>query len=123
MQLRLVVPWLAWFFFAAHLAVEKAHQAVDAVSVKARFWNHWSAAALNERQVNVLNRLLDGFEGKLTAQKWASIGKRSSDTAVRDIGELLWRGLLLESDRGGRKASYVINEPRVSIEATQRGRE
>jgi Fic family protein len=64
--------------------------------------------ALNERQVKVLNRLLDGFEGKLTSSKWAAIAKSSTDTALRDINELVELGILQRSGGGGRSTSYDL---------------
>ena len=65
---------------------------------------------LNERQVKLLNKLLDGFEGKLTSSKWAAIAKCSPDTALRDISDLLARGVLRKTDAGGRSTSYVLDE-------------
>jgi len=65
---------------------------------------------LNERQVKLLNKLLDGFEGKLTSSKWAAIAKCSPDTALRDINDLLMRGVLRKSNAGGRSTSYELNE-------------
>ncbi len=75
---------------------------------KARFWQHWGSTPLNERQPKLLNRLLDGFEGKLTSSKWAAIAKCSPDTALRDINDLLARGLLRKSDAGGRSTGYEL---------------
>ncbi|WP_246266126.1 hypothetical protein [Aromatoleum diolicum] len=66
---------------------------------------------MNERQITLLNRLLDGFEGKLTTSKWAAIAKCSSDTALRDISELLSQGVLRKSPTGGRSTSYELAEP------------
>lgn len=65
---------------------------------------------MNERQLKLLNRLLDGFEGKLTSSKWAAIAKCSPDTALRDINDLLARGVLRKSEAGGRSTSYELNE-------------
>ncbi len=83
-----VTEWLAWFLDTLHRAVDQAQHTLDAVLTKARFWQHWAATPLNERQVKLLNRLLDGFEGKLTSSKWAAIAKCSPDTALRDINDL-----------------------------------
>lgn len=105
-----VTAWLAWFLDALHRAVEQAHVTLDAVLAKARFWQRWATTPLNERQVKLLNRLLDGFEGKLTSSKWAAIAKCSPDTALRDINDLLARGILRKSDAGGRSTSYALNE-------------
>ena len=64
---------------------------------------------LNERQVKLLNKLLDGFDGKLTSSRWAAIAKCSPDTALRDINDLLARGVLRRTDAGGRSTSYEQN--------------
>jgi len=105
-----VTGWLAWFLDSLHRALDQAHQTLDAVLTKARFWQRWAATPLNERQVKVLNRLLDGFDGKLTSSKWAAICKCSADTALRDINELLARGVLRRMAGGGRSTGYELNE-------------
>lgn len=105
-----VTPWLAWFFETLLRAVQQAHATLDDVLAKARFWRHWGMQALNARQVKVLNRLLDGFEGKLTSSKWAAIAKCSADTALRDINDLVARGALRKAVGGGRSTSYVLND-------------
>ncbi len=107
-----VTEWLAWFLETLRRAVDQAQHTLDAVLFKTRFWQRWAApgsAPLNERQVKLLNRLLDGFEGKLTSSKWAAIAKCSPDTALRDITDLLARGVLRKSDAGGRSTSYELN--------------
>ena len=103
-----VTDWLAWFLAALHRAVDQAQHTLDAVLVKARFWQQWAATPLNERQVKLLNRLLDGFDGKLTSGKWAAITKCSADTALRDINDLLVRGVLRKMEAGGRSTSYAL---------------
>ena len=103
-----VTDWLAWFLAALHRAVDQAQHTLDAVLVKARFWHQWATIPLNERQVNLLNRLLDGFDGKLTSGKWAVIAKCSADTALRDINDLLARGVLRKLEGGGRSTSYAL---------------
>ena len=105
-----VTEWLAWFLDVLHRAVDEAQHTLDAVLAKARFWQHRGSTPLNERQVKLLNRLLDGFEGKLTSSKWAAIAKCSPDTALRDITDLLARGVLRKSDAGGRSTSYEMND-------------
>jgi len=108
-----VTEWLAWFLETLHRAVDQAHHALDAVLAKTRFWQRWAApgsAPLNERQAKLVNRLLEGFEGKLTSSKWAAIAKCSPDTALRDITDLLARGVLRKSDAGGRSTSYELND-------------
>lgn len=106
-----VTAWLAWFLQSLQRALDQAHQTLDAVLTKARFWQRWMATPLNERQVKVLNRLLDGFDGKLTSSKWAAICKCSADTALRDINELLARGVLRKMTGGGRSTGYQLNDP------------
>jgi Fic family protein len=81
---------------------------LDAVLVKKRFWQRWAGTSLNERQVKLLNRLLDGFEGKLTSSKWAAIAKCSSDTALRDVSDLIELGILRKAPGGGRSTAYEL---------------
>ena len=82
-----VTEWLSWFLGTLDRAVGNAQHTLDTVLVKARFWQRWATTPLNERQVTLLNRLVDGFEGKLTSSKWAAIVKCSPDTALRDIDD------------------------------------
>jgi len=104
-----VTQWLAWFLDTLHRTVSRAHFTVDAVLAKARFWQRWATSPLNERQVKLLNRLLEDFDGKLTSSKWAAIAKCSPDTALRDITDLLARGVLRKASAGGRSTSYELN--------------
>jgi Fic family protein len=108
-----VTEWLAWFIDTLHRAVDHSHHTLDTVLARTRLWQRWTAPGsvpLNERQVKLVHRLLDGFEGKLTSSKWAAIAKCSPDTALRDITELLARGVLRKSEAGGRSTSYEMNE-------------
>lgn len=105
-----VTEWMLWFLQTLQRAVDNAQGTLDAVLVKTRLWQQWSTVPLNARQVKMLNRLLDGFEGKLTSQKWAIIGKCSPDTALRDITELIELGVLKKSPGGGRSSAYEIDE-------------
>lgn len=102
--------WLAWFLATLGRAIEEAQRTLDAVLVKARFWQRWGSTPFNERQVKLLNRLLDGFEGKLTSSKWAAIAKCSPDTALRDINDLLMRRVLRKSEGGGRSTGYELGD-------------
>jgi Fic family protein len=90
-------------------ALQEADQVLTSVLVKANFWRQWAGTPLNERQIKVLNRMLDGFDGKLTNKKWAAIGKCSSDTALRDINDLIARGMLRRTETAGRNTSYELN--------------
>ena len=103
-----VTEWLMWFLGTLHRAVDHAQHTLDAVLTKTKFWQRWSGTPLNERQIKLLNRLLDGFEGKLTSSKWASIAKCSPDTALRDINELMALGILRKMQAGGRSTAYDI---------------
>ncbi len=105
-----VTEWLLWFLETLHRAVDQAQATLDTVLVKARFWQHWGSMPLNGRQVKMLNKLLDGFDGKLTTSKWAAIAKCSQDTALRDISDLLTRRVLRKSDGGGRSTSYELDD-------------
>ncbi|RMX04032.1 Fic family protein [Allofranklinella schreckenbergeri] len=103
-----VTGWLSWFLGALGRAIASAQSTLDAVLAKARFWQRWAGMPLNERQVKMLNRLLDGFEGKLTSSKWGVMAKCSPDTALRDITQLLELGVLKKSPGGGRSTSYEL---------------
>ena len=103
--------WLAWFLATLHRSLQQAHHTLDSVLFKTRFWQRWAApgsSPLNQRQIKLLNLLLDGFDGKLTSSKWATIAKCSLDTALRDITDLLNRGILRKAEAGGRSTSYQI---------------
>ena len=105
-----VTRWLEWFLRCLLRAIGESRQLLDGVLGKARFWRRWAGTPMNERQIKILNRLLDGFEGKLTSSKWAAINKCSPDTALRDINELVTRGVLCRSESGGRSTSYRLTE-------------
>ena len=111
-----ITEWLVWFLATLHRAIDQAHLTLDTVLFKVRFWQRWGSTPLNDRQSRLLNRLLDGFEGKLTSSKWASIAKCSADTALRDINDLLARGLLRKSDAGGRSTGYELTDLADSID-------
>ena len=99
---------MLWFLGTLGRAVSSAQTTLDAVLIKARFWQRWAGTSLNERQLKLLNRLLDGFERKLTSSKWAAIAKCSPDTALRDITQLLDLGVLKKSPGGGRSSGYEM---------------
>ena len=103
-----VTAWLTWFLACLGRAIHGADGVLAAVIAKAQFWERAAALALNERQIKILNRLLDGFEGKITSSKWATIAKCSQDTANRDIAALLDLGLLRKGEAGGRSTSYEL---------------
>ena len=103
-----VTDWLVWFLETLHRAVGEAQHTLDAVLTRTRFWQRWASTPLNDRQVKLLKLLLDGLDGKLTSSKWAAIAKCSPDTALRDINDLLARGVLRKSHSGGRSTSYEL---------------
>lgn len=105
-----ITEWLDWFLACLGRALDNAGANLEKVLGKARFWERHKADTLNERQKLVLNRLLSGFEGKLTSSKWAKIAKCSQDTAGRDIDDLIKRGILKKDEGGGRSTSYSLRK-------------
>jgi Fic family protein len=103
-----ITPWLLWFLGCLDRAFDGAETIFAKVMQKARFWESIAGQTLNARQRKVINRLLDGFEGKLTNAKWSALTKASSDTALRDINDLVQRGILVRDQAGGRSTSYSL---------------
>ena len=103
-----VTAWMEWFLDCLGRTIDGAQVTVAAVLRKARFWETTAGYPINARQRLMLNRLLDGFEGKLTTTKWAAIAKCSSDTALRDILALVERGVLVRNPGAGRSTSYSL---------------
>jgi len=104
-----ITPWMLWFLRCLDLAIEGAQTILGSVLAKARFWTAAAGFPINDRQRLVLNRLMDGFEGKLTTSKYAKLAHCSQDTALRDILALVERGLLIQNPAGGRSTSYSLN--------------
>jgi Fic family protein len=105
-----VTAWMEWFLACLDRAITAAEDSFKGVLLKSRFWERVGDFPLNPRQRLVLNRLLDGFEGKLTSSKWAKLGKCSHDTALRDIAALVERGILVRGKQGGRSTSYELGK-------------
>ena len=103
-----VTPWLHWFLGCLLRAVQGTDVTLAGVLDKAQFWQRWAGTLMNARQTLVLNRVLDGMEGKLTNAKWAAIAKCSPDTALRDINDLLTLGVLARLEGGGRNTAYIL---------------
>jgi Fic family protein len=103
-----VTPWMEWFLGCLGRAIEGAQHTLGAVLQKARFWQAIADVKLNDRQRLVLNRLLEGFEGKLTTSRWAKLTKSSQDTALRDILPLVEQVILARNPEGGRSTSYAL---------------
>lgn len=105
-----VTGWLVWFLDCLGRAVAASEHTLDGVLAKARFWEKHTARPFNDRQRKTLNKLLDGFEGKLTSSKWAKINRCSQDTATRDMNQLLAWGVLAKDKAGGRSTAYLLAE-------------
>jgi Fic family protein len=103
-----VTRWLEWFLGCLGRAIDGAQVTLSVVIGKARFWERARNVQLNDRQRLVINRLLDGFEGKLTTSKYAKLAKCSQDTAHRDILALVHHGVLIRNPEGGRSTSYSL---------------
>jgi Fic family protein len=103
-----ITDWLDWFLGCLDRAFGGAESMLSAVLEKARFWQVHSGERFNDRQRKILNRLLDGFQGKLTSSKWAVLGKCSQDTASRDMDDLAKRGILTKAPGGGRSTGYFL---------------
>jgi Fic family protein len=103
-----VTPWMDWFLACLDRAVQDAQNTLAGVLFKARFWKSMEGVSLNERQRMMLLLLLEGFRGNLTTSKWAKLTKSSQDTALRDILDLIDKGVLIKSPGGGRSTSYML---------------
>lgn len=106
-----VTDWLSWFLACLDRALTRADDTLSTVTIKARTWEVINRKPINDRQRSIVNRLLDGFEGQLTTSKYAKMTKSSSDTALRDIRELVERGILIQNQGGGRSTSYRLAPP------------
>lgn len=105
-----ITAWLEWFFGCFRRSIENALSSLNVILDKARFWESIGEATFNERQRTIINRMLDGFNGKLTTSKWAKITKCSQDTAYRDILDLVDRQILIKNPEGGRSTSYSLKK-------------
>ena len=103
-----ITRWLEWFLACLGRAFNRAETILAAVLGKARFWERFAGMDFNERQRSMINKLLNGFEGKLTSSKWAKLEKCSQDTALRDIEDLIRKGVLTKDSAGGRSTSYSL---------------
>lgn len=105
-----ITRWQEWFLKCLDRSIEGARDTLSAVLDKAQFWERFAQQPFNERQVKILNMLLDGFDGKLTTSKWAGIVGCSQDTAYRDILNLIGRGALKKDSGGGRSTCYSLDD-------------
>lgn len=103
-----ITEWMMWFLHCLRNALLDTDATLHRVTAKADFWKAHEQTPLNERQRLMLNRLLDGFEGKLKTSKWAKMAKCSPDTALRDIKDLIGKGILRQEADGGRSTNYEL---------------
>jgi Fic family protein len=106
-----ITDWLVWFLGCLDRAIDGADKILAAVLHKAKMWQRINLKPVNDRQRNVINRMLNGFKGFLSTSKYAKLAKCSEDTALRDIRELVERGILVRNASGGRSTSYRLGEP------------
>lgn len=105
-----ITDWLDWFLGCMLRAIDLANTTLESVIYKADFWERFAAVPFNDRQIKMINRILDGLEGKLTTSKWAKLAKCSQDTAYRDILDLIERRVLKKNPEGGRSTNYSLIE-------------
>jgi Fic family protein len=103
-----ITEWLEWFLDCLDRAFDRADTILASVLRKARFWKKHANKSFNDRQRKMIERLFEGFEGKLNTSKWAKITKSSQDTALRDIDDLVEKGVLAKDAAGGRSTSYSL---------------
>ncbi len=101
--------WLEWFLNCLKASVNAADTILVSVMTKANFWKNHSYTPLNERQRKMVNKILDGLDGKLSSSKWAKMAKCSPDTALRDIQDLIAKQVLVKELAGGRSTNYELN--------------
>ena len=105
-----ITEWIIWFLECLKNSILSSNTIVDKVVKKHSFWVKNGSKISNERQQKMLNKLIDHFEGNLTTSKWAKIAKTSPDTALRDITDLVNKGILVKADSGGRSKNHVLND-------------
>lgn len=103
-----ITEWIKWFLNCLINSLKSTEFTLLKVLFKADFWTQHSKTLINERQKKLLNKLLDGFDGKLTSSKWAKIAKCSKDTAIRDINDLIHKNILQKEAAGGRSTNYEL---------------
>ena len=105
-----ITEWIEWYLNLTETAIKIALEGIERTIEKGAYWDKFRHEDVNERQRKVINRLWDGFDGKLTTSKWAKICHCSQDTALRDISDLLAKGMLVKSSEGGRSSNYLLPE-------------
>lgn len=110
-----ITEWLTWFLGCLLRAIKGSGEVLQSTLYSASLWKQWEGTPMNPRQVLMLKKLLHHFEGKLTSSKWAKIAKTSPDTALRDIKDLLAKGVLVEAESGGRSTHYLLKIDELKI--------
>ncbi len=103
-----ITDWIDWFLHCLKNALLATEYSLQKILRKTEFWKIHENTELNERQRLIINKLFDGLDGKLQSSKWAKIAKCSSDTALRDIKDLIEKGILQQEQRGGRSTNYEL---------------
>jgi len=105
-----ITSWLEWFLTCLDRSLDTTETTLSGVFKKARFWESQASGSINERQTLMINKLFEEFQGKLTSSKWAKLTKCSQDTALRDILDLIEKGILVKDPAGGRSTSYSLKK-------------
>ena len=105
-----ITEWLEWFLNCLYRSLENTEETLKRVLIKSDFWDKHKETILNSRQRLIINKLFDGFDGKLKSSKWAKIAKCSADTALRDIKDLIEKGILKKVESGGRSTNYELTD-------------
>ena len=103
-----ITDWLVWFLNCLKTALLETENSMQNILLKTEFWEKHKAVLINERQRLMINKLFDDFYEKLTTSKWAKITKTSTDTALRDIKDLMEKGILQQEEAGGRSVNYSL---------------
>lgn len=105
-----ITNWIEWFFNCLGRSLDNVEETLKNVHRKGRFWKHVVSVELNSRQRLMMNKMLEGFEGKMNTSKWAKLTKSSPDTSLRDINDLIEKGILVKDSAGGRSTGYLLGE-------------
>ena len=108
-----ISQWLVWYIERLIESLEITNETLSKIFVKAKFWELYKNTKFNDRQILMINKLQDDFTGKLYSSKWAKMTKVHRDTALKDIQDLVDKGVLSDSEEGGRSTNYIINLPEL----------
>lgn len=104
-----VTDWILWFFKILIESIKNSEKVLFKVDFKRQFWQKYADIKLNDRQLKVIKKLVDGFDGNITSSKWTRMTKCTKMTATRDINDLIQKGILKKNESGGRSSSYLLN--------------